>query len=147
MSEPFVPEQPSAPTRPTSVIVAGARTGMGKLLGSLKGFSATELGGIAIKGALERAHVAPDAVQYVIMGQVLSAGSGQGPARIAAAKGGIPLTVPAITINKLCLSGLNAIATADALIRAGEFDIVVAGGMESGRVQVRRRDDEGPPGP
>jgi acetyl-CoA C-acetyltransferase len=137
MSEAFAPDQvpaapaASTPSRPTSVIVAGARTPMGKLLGSLKGFSATELGGIAIKGALERAQVAPDAVEYVIMGQVLSAGSGQGPARIAAAKGGIPLTVPAITINKLCLSGLNAIATADALIRAGEFDIVVAGGMES----------------
>jgi acetyl-CoA C-acetyltransferase len=118
-------------TATTSVIIAGARTPMGKLLGSLKGFAATELGAIAIKGALERAHVAPDSVEYVIMGQVLSAGSGQGPARIAASKGGIPLTVPAITINKLCLSGLNAIATADALIRAGEFDIVVAGGMES----------------
>jgi acetyl-CoA C-acetyltransferase len=115
----------------TSVIIAGARTPMGKLLGSLKGFSATDLGAIAIKGALERSHVAPESVQYVIMGQVLSAGAGQGPARIAATKGGIPLTVPAITINKLCLSGLNAIATADALIRAGEFDIVVAGGMES----------------
>ncbi|HST84684.1 MAG TPA: acetyl-CoA C-acetyltransferase [Kineosporiaceae bacterium] len=115
----------------TSVIIAGARTPMGKLLGSLKGFSATELGGLAIKGALERAQVAPESVQYVIMGQVLSAGSGQGPARIAAIKGGIPMTVPAITINKLCLSGLNAIATADALIRAGEFDIIVAGGMES----------------
>ena len=115
----------------TSVIIAGARTPMGTLLGSLKGFSATDLGAIAIKGALERSHVAPESVEYVIMGQVLSAGSGQGPARIAATKGGIPLTVPAITINKLCLSGLNAIATADALIRAGEFDIVVAGGMES----------------
>jgi acetyl-CoA C-acetyltransferase len=117
--------------RPTSVIIAGARTPMGKLLGSLKGFAATELGAIAIKGALERSHVAPEAVQYVIMGQVLAAGAGQGPARIAASKGGIPLSVPAITINKLCLSGLNAIATADALIRAGEFEIVVAGGMES----------------
>ena len=118
-------------TGTTSVIIAGARTPMGKLLGSLKGFAATELGAIAIKGALERSHVAPESVEYVIMGQVLSAGSGQGPARIAATKGGIPLSVPAITINKLCLSGLNAIATADALIRAGEFDIVVAGGMES----------------
>lgn len=115
----------------TSVIISGARTPMGKLLGSLKGFSATDLGGLAIKGALERSTVAPALVQYVIMGQVLSAGSGQGPARIAATKGGIPMTVPAITINKLCLSGLNAIATADALIRAGEFDIIVAGGMES----------------
>jgi acetyl-CoA C-acetyltransferase len=117
--------------QPKSVIVAGARTPMGKLLGSLKGFSATDLGAIAIKGALERAHVSPEWVQYVIMGQVLSAGAGQGPARIAAGKAGIPLTVPAITVNKLCLSGLNAIATADALIRAGEFEVVVAGGMES----------------
>jgi acetyl-CoA C-acetyltransferase len=115
----------------TSVIVAGARTPMGKLLGSLKGFAATELGAIAIRAALERSHVAPGSVDYVIMGQVLSAGSGQGPARIAATQAGVPLNVPAITINKLCLSGLNAIATADALIRAGEFDIVVAGGMES----------------
>jgi acetyl-CoA C-acetyltransferase len=121
----------AAAGRTTSVIIAGARTPMGKLLGSLKGFAATDLGAIAIKGALERAHVAPESVQYVIMGQVLSAGAGQGPARIAASKSGIPLNVPAITINKLCLSGLNAIATADALIRAGEFEIVVAGGMES----------------
>ncbi len=89
----------------TSVIVAGARTPMGKLLGSLKGFSATDLGSLAIKGALERAQLAPELVEYVIMGQVLSAGSGQGPARIAAGKAGIPLTVPAVTVNKLCLSG------------------------------------------
>ena len=117
--------------RPTSVIVAGARTPMGKLLGSLRGFSGPELGALAIRGALEKAHVDPASVDYVIMGQVLQAGAGQGPARIAAAKAGIPMTVPAITINKLCLSGLNAIATADALIRAGEFEVVVAGGMES----------------
>jgi acetyl-CoA C-acetyltransferase len=123
-------EEPMA-ERPTSVIIAGARTPMGKLLGSLKGFSGPELGAIAIKGALERAQVAPESVEYVIMGQVLQAGAGQGPARIAAAKAGIPMTVPSITINKLCLSGINAIATADALIRAGEFDVVVAGGMES----------------
>ncbi|GAB2682298.1 acetyl-CoA C-acetyltransferase [Thalassiella azotivora] len=115
----------------SSVIVAGARTPMGRLLGSLKDFSATDLGGIAIKGALEKAGVAPDAVQYVIMGQVLTAGAGQIPARQAAHKAGIPLTVPALSINKVCLSGIDAIALADQLVRAGEFDVVVAGGMES----------------
>ncbi|WP_461022647.1 acetyl-CoA C-acetyltransferase [Thalassiella azotivora] len=104
---------------------------MGRLLGSLKDFSATDLGGIAIKGALEKAGVAPDAVQYVIMGQVLTAGAGQIPARQAAHKAGIPLTVPALSINKVCLSGIDAIALADQLVRAGEFDVVVAGGMES----------------
>ncbi|MFK0258958.1 acetyl-CoA C-acetyltransferase [Streptomyces sp. NPDC090445] len=115
----------------TSVIVAGARTPMGRLLGSLKSFSGAELGGIAIKAALERAGVAGDQVQYVIMGQVLQAGAGQIPARQAAVKAGIPMNVPALTINKVCLSGLDAIALADQLIRAGEFDIVVAGGQES----------------
>ncbi|MFF5245355.1 acetyl-CoA C-acetyltransferase [Streptosporangium sp. NPDC000095] len=114
-----------------SVIVAGARTPIGRLLGSLSGLSAAELGGIAIKAALERSGVAPDAVQYVIMGQVLQAGAGQVPSRQAAVKAGIPMTVPSLTINKVCLSGLDAIALADQLIRAGEFDIVVAGGMES----------------
>ncbi|WP_326820465.1 acetyl-CoA C-acetyltransferase [Streptosporangium sp. NBC_01756] len=114
-----------------SVIVAGARTPIGRLLGSLSGMSAVELGGIAIKAALERAGVAPEAVQYVIMGQVLQAGAGQIPSRQAAVKAGIPMTVPSLTINKVCLSGLDAIALADQLIRAGEFDIVVAGGMES----------------
>ncbi len=114
-----------------SVIVSGARTPMGRLLGSLKGFSAPQLGGIAIKGALERAGISGDAVQYVIMGQVLQAGAGQIPARQAAVAGGIPMDVPALTINKVCLSGLDAIALADQLIRAGEFDVVVAGGMES----------------
>jgi acetyl-CoA C-acetyltransferase len=104
---------------------------MGRLLGSLKGFSAPELGAVAIRGALERAGVAPDAVEYVILGHVLQAGAGQNPARPAAAKAGIPMSVPAITVNKVCLSGLNAIALADQLIRAGEFEIVVAGGMES----------------
>jgi acetyl-CoA C-acetyltransferase len=104
---------------------------MGRLLGSLKGFSATQLGGIAIKGALARAGISGEAVQYVIMGQVLQAGAGQIPARQAAVAGGIPMDVPALTINKVCLSGLDAIALADQLIRAGEFDIVVAGGMES----------------
>src|SRR6201746_1044185 len=115
----------------TSVIVAGARTPVGKLLGALKDFSATDLGGLAIKAALDKAGVAPDQVQYVIMGQVLTAGAGQIPARQAAHKAGIPLTVPALTINKVCLSGLDAIALADQLIRAGEFEIVVAGGQES----------------
>jgi len=114
-----------------SVIVAGARTPMGRLLGSLKGFAAADLGGVAIKAALSRAGVAPDQVDYVIMGQVLQAGAGQITARQAAVKGGIPMTVPALTINKVCLSGLDAIALADQLIRAGEFEIVVAGGMES----------------
>lgn len=115
----------------TSVIVAGARTPIGRLLGSLSGLSAVELGGLAIKAALERSGVAPEAVQYVIMGQVLQAGAGQMPARQAAVGAGIPMTVPSLTINKVCLSGLDAIALADQLIRAGEFDIVVAGGMES----------------
>jgi acetyl-CoA C-acetyltransferase len=114
-----------------SVIVAGARTPMGRLLGSLKDFSGAQLGGIAIKAALERAGIGPEAVQYVIMGQVLQAGAGQIPSRQAAVAGGIPMTVPSLTINKVCLSGLDAIALADQLIRAGEFDIVVAGGMES----------------
>ncbi len=114
-----------------SVIVAGARTPMGRLLGSLKGFSAPELGGVAIKGALARAGVSPDQVDYVIMGHVIQAGSGQITARQAAVAGGIGMDVPALTINKVCLSGLDAIALADQLIRAGEFEIIVAGGMES----------------
>ncbi|TNY37025.1 acetyl-CoA C-acetyltransferase [Thermomonospora catenispora] len=114
-----------------SVIVAGARTPIGRLSGSLKDFTAPELGGIAIKAALERAGITGDQVQYVIMGQVLQAGAGQIPSRQAAVKAGIPMHVPSVTVNKVCLSGLNAIALADQLIRAGEFDIVVAGGMES----------------
>ncbi|GAB1509850.1 acetyl-CoA C-acetyltransferase [Actinophytocola sp. KF-1] len=114
-----------------SVIVAGARTPIGRLLGSLKDFSGAQLGGIAIKAALERAGVAPEQVEYVIMGQVLTAGAGQIPARQAAVAAGIPMDVPALTINKVCLSGLDAIALADQLIRAGEFEIVVAGGQES----------------
>jgi acetyl-CoA C-acetyltransferase len=114
-----------------NVIVAGARTPMGRLLGSLKGFSAADLGGFAIKSALERSGVSPDQVDYVIMGHVLQAGSGQITARQAAVKAGIAMDVPALTINKVCLSGLDAIALADQLIRAGEFEIVVAGGMES----------------
>ena len=115
----------------TSVIVAGARTPMGRLLGSLKSFSGADLGGFAIKAALDRAGIGGDQVQYVIMGQVLQAGAGQIPARQAAVKAGIPMSVPALTINKVCLSGLDAIALADQLIRAGEFDVVVAGGQES----------------
>jgi acetyl-CoA C-acetyltransferase len=118
-------------TRNQTVIVAGARTPIGRLLGGLKGFTGAELGGFAIKGALEKAGVAPEQVEYVIMGQVLQAGAGQIAARQAAVKAGIPMNIPAITINKVCLSGLNAIALADQLIRAGEYDVVVAGGMES----------------
>ncbi len=114
-----------------SVIIAGARTPMGRLLGSLKGFSAAQLGGIAIKGALERAGVSPDQVEYVIMGHVIQAGAGQITARQAAVEGGIGMDVPALTINKVCLSGIDAIALADQLIRAGEFEVIVAGGMES----------------
>jgi acetyl-CoA C-acetyltransferase len=115
----------------TSVIVNGARTPMGRLLGALKDFPATKLGEVAIRAALERSGVAPEQVQYVIMGQVLQAGAGQIPARQAAVGAGIPMSVPALTVNKVCLSGLDAIALADQLIRLGEFDVVVAGGMES----------------
>ena len=115
----------------SSVIISGARTPMGRLLGNLKNVPATALGGYAIAAALERAGVAPAQVQYVIMGQVLQAGTGQITARQAAVAAGIPMTTPAVTVNKVCLSGLDAIALADQLIRAGEFDIVVAGGMES----------------
>jgi acetyl-CoA C-acetyltransferase len=115
----------------TSVIVAGARTPIGKLMGSLRDFSASDLGAIAIAGALEKANVPASQVQYVIMGQVLTAGAGQLPARQAAVAAGIGWDVPAMTINKMCLSGLDAIALADQLIRAGEFDVVVAGGQES----------------
>jgi acetyl-CoA C-acetyltransferase len=115
----------------TSVIVSGARTPMGRLLGNLKNVPATKLGGVAIAAALQRSGVRPDQVQYVIMGQVLQAGAGQITARQAAVEAGIPMSVPAVTVNKVCLSGLDAIALADQLIRAGEFDVVVAGGMES----------------
>ena len=114
-----------------SVIVAGARTPIGRLLGGLKDLSAADLGGVAIEGALTKAGVAPDQVDYVIMGHVIQAGAGQITARQAAVKAGIPMTVPSITINKVCLSGINAIAMADQLIRAGEHEVVVAGGMES----------------
>src|SRR6476620_8117893 len=104
---------------------------MGRLLGNLKSVPATTLGGYAISAALERGGVSPEQVQYVIMGQVLQAGAGQITARQAAVAAGIPMSTPAVTVNKVCLSGLDAIALADQLIRAGEFDIVVAGGMES----------------
>jgi acetyl-CoA C-acetyltransferase len=114
-----------------AVIVGGARTPIGRLLGSLSGFTGAQLGGLAIKAALERAGVPGDRVEYVIMGQVLQAGEGQIPARQAAVAAGIPMTVPALSINKVCLSGLDAIALAAQLIRAGEFDVIVAGGMES----------------
>ena len=116
---------------PGSVIVAGARTPIGKLSGALAGFSAMDLGGFAIAAALERAGITPEQVEYVFMGQVLQAGQGQITARQAAVKAGIPMTVPATTINKVCLSGLNTIHLADLAIQAGEADIVVAGGMES----------------
>jgi acetyl-CoA C-acetyltransferase len=116
---------------PGSVIVAGARTPIGKLSGALAGFSAMELGGFAIAAALERAGITGDQVDYVFMGQVLLAGQGQITARQAAVKGGIPMSVPATTVNKVCLSGLNAIYLADQMIAAGDAEIVVAGGMES----------------
>ncbi|CAN5522370.1 acetyl-CoA C-acetyltransferase [soil metagenome] len=115
----------------TTVIVAGARTPIGKLSGSLKDFSGSDLGAVAIKGALEKANVPASAVEYVIMGQVLTAGAGQMPARQAAVDAGIGWDVPSLTINKMCLSGIDAIALADQLIRAGEFEVVVAGGQES----------------
>jgi acetyl-CoA C-acetyltransferase len=114
-----------------SVIVGGARTPIGKLLGGLKDASATDLGGYAIAAALERSGVSPEHVDYVVMGHVLQAGAGQISARQAAVKGRVAMSVPAVTINKVCLSGLNAVALADQLIRAGECDVVVAGGMES----------------
>jgi acetyl-CoA C-acetyltransferase len=113
------------------VIIGAARTAIGRLLGSLSGFSAVELGGFAIKGALDKAGVAPDQAGYVIMGHVLQAGTGQITARQAAVKAGIPMTTPSITINKVCLSGLDAIAQAADLIRLGHYDVVIAGGMES----------------
>jgi acetyl-CoA C-acetyltransferase len=119
------------PTGREPVIVGGARTPIGRLLGSLAGFSGADLGGIAIKAALERSGVPADQVDYVIMGQVLQAGAGQIPARQAAVAAGLPMSVPALTVNKVCLSGLDAINLAGQLIRLGEVDVVVAGGMES----------------
>lgn len=114
-----------------SYIIAGARTPIGKLSGSLSSMSAAELGSIAIRAALERAGVKPEQVNHVIMGQVLMAGQGQVPARQAAAGAGIPLNIPSVNVNKVCLSGLNSIYLADQMIQSGEADIVVAGGMES----------------
>lgn len=114
-----------------SYIVAGARTPIGKMSGALASFSAAELGGFAIVAALQRAGVAPHEVEHVIMGQVLTAGQGQVPSRQAAAKAGIPMSVPSVNVNKVCLSGLNAIYLADQMIASGEADIVIAGGMES----------------
>ncbi len=114
-----------------SLIVSGARTPIGKLSGSLSAFSAMELGGMAIKAALERAGMAPEEVDYVVMGQVLGAGQGQITARQAAVNAGIPMVTPATTVNKVCLSGLNAIHLADLMIRSGDAAVVVAGGMES----------------
>jgi acetyl-CoA C-acetyltransferase len=114
-----------------SVIIAGARTPIGKLSGALAGFTAAELGGFAIKAALERAGVKAEDVDYVFMGHVLQAGTGQITARQAASAAGIPMTVPATTVNKVCLSGLNAIYLADQMIQAGDAEVVVAGGMES----------------
>ncbi|MEY3033934.1 MAG: hypothetical protein RLZ86_556 [Actinomycetota bacterium] len=116
---------------PGSYIVAGARTPIGKMSGALASFSAADLGGVAIGAALERAGVAGSEVDHVIMGQVLMAGQGQVPSRQAAVKAGIPMNVPAVNVNKVCLSGLNAIYLADQMIQAGDADIVIAGGMES----------------
>src|SRR3979409_21343 len=114
-----------------SVIIAGARTPIGKLSGALAGFSAAELGGLAIKAALERAGLTPEQIDYVFMGQVLQAGAAQTPRGEAGVNAGIPMPVPATTVNKVCLSGLNSIYLADQMIQAGDADIVVAGGMES----------------
>jgi acetyl-CoA C-acetyltransferase len=114
-----------------SYIIAGARTPIGKMSGALASFSAADLGGFAIAAALQRAGVAPHEVEHVIMGQVLMAGQGQVPSRQAASKAGIPMSVPSISINKVCLSGLNSIYLADQMISSGEADIVIAGGMES----------------
>ena len=114
-----------------SYIIAGARTPIGKMSGALASFSAADLGGIAIAEALTRSGVAPDEVDHVIMGQVLMAGAGQVPARQAASKAGIPMNVPSVNVNKVCLSGLNAIYLAHQMVAMGDADIVVAGGMES----------------
>src|ERR671919_681707 len=116
---------------PDSVILSSARTPIGKLSGALASFSAMDLGGFAIKAALERAGVGPEQVDYVVMGQVLQGGQGQITARQAATKAGVPMTVPALTVNKVCLSGMNAIYLADQMVQAGDAEVVVAGGMES----------------
>jgi acetyl-CoA C-acetyltransferase len=119
----------SEPRQP--VILGGARTPVGRLLGSLASKSATELGGVAIAGALGRAGIGPEQAEYVIMGHVLQAGTGQITARQAAVAAGLSMDVPALTVNKVCLSGLDAIALAAQLITLGEYDVIVAGGMES----------------
>jgi len=116
---------------PGSVIAAGARTPIGRLSGALASFPATQLGAIAIRAALERAQVPAADVDYVVVGHVIGAGTGQVPARQAATLAGIPMTTPAAVVNKVCLSGLNAIYQADLMISAGDADVVVAGGMES----------------
>lgn len=116
---------------PTSVIVAGARTPMGKLLGGLSTLSAAELGGVAIAGALQKSGISADRIQYVILGQVLTAGTGQLPARQAAVAGGIGMDVPSMTVSKVCLSGLQAVILADQFVRSGDYEVVLAGGMES----------------
>jgi acetyl-CoA C-acetyltransferase len=116
---------------PGSVIVSSARTPIGKLSGAFTSFNAMDLGGAAIKAALERGGVGPEQIDYVLMGHVLQAGQGQITARQAAVKAGIPMSVPAMTVNKVCLSGINAIYLADQMIQAGDAEVVVAGGMES----------------
>lgn len=116
---------------PGSVIVAGARTPIAKLSGAFADLAAVDLGGMAIRGALEQAGLGAEHVEYVVMGHVIQAGCGQNPAKLAATNAGIDMSVPAMTINKVCLSGLNAIALADQMIGTGDCDIVVAGGMES----------------
>ena len=116
---------------PGSVIVSGARTPIGRLSGALAPFSAMELGGFAIAAALDRAGLSPGQVDYVVMGHVILAGQGQITARQAAVHAGVPMTVPATTVNKVCLSGLNAVYLADLMVNAGDAEIVVAGGMES----------------
>ncbi|MGH9286051.1 MAG: beta-ketoacyl synthase N-terminal-like domain-containing protein, partial [Acidimicrobiales bacterium] len=114
-----------------SLILAGARTPIGRLGGALAGLAAVDLGAAAIAGALQRAGVTPEQVDYVVMGHVLQAGTGQITARQAAVRAGIPMRVPATTVNKVCLSGLHALYLADRMIQAGDAEVVVAGGMES----------------
>jgi acetyl-CoA C-acetyltransferase len=116
---------------PRSVIVSAVRTPFGRLGGGLAEHQATELGSIAIKEALGRAGLEPSEVEYVIMGQVLQAGAGQAPARQAAIGAGIPIEVGADTVNKVCASSIRAVEIADAMIRAGDHDVIVTGGMES----------------
>src|SRR3954469_11567062 len=116
---------------PKTVILGSARTPIGKMGGALASVDATELGGIAITAALERADVAPDQVDHVIMGQVIQAGQGQIPSRQAQIKGGIPVEVSSETINKVCASGIRAAGLLDAAIRAGDIEVGVGGGMES----------------